>query len=382
MKSINEKSTIRNPQSAIRVLIVEDSMLSAQMIKRVLETDPDIEIVGIAHDGYEAKALNRKLSPDLILMDIHMPNMNGVEATRIIMRHNPVPILVVTATIQTNMTEIFDALEAGAMEAIHTPTVRKFSDIKNLDIRELQFVGRELLRKVHSISTLGTFVCDKAARIKKEKYGVASLTHVGKRVTEPIKGRPADTVIAIGGSTGAPIALRQLLKQLRKDFPAAVLIAQHMEESFTRGLAEWLDSYSELKVIEARNNDMIVPGSVYVAEGGKNMKVSDEGKIIITGMPSQEMYKPSVNVLFKSIAEVYGKNAIGILLSGMGSDGAEGLKTMRDFGALTIVQDEDSSVVYGMPRAGVELNAVDKVLSLNGIMVEVMNYIKKKCDKQ
>jgi two-component system chemotaxis response regulator CheB len=360
----------------IKVLIADDSMMAIQMIKRILNTDPQIEVVGIAHDGFEAKSMHRKLQPDLILMDIHMPGLDGIAATKIIMQHNPVPILMVTATVTRNQSKIIEALSAGALEAIETPAVRKFSDIEKLDHGKLQIIGRTLLRKVHALSKLGDL-----AHMKRQPSPQTCLkepvqTPKGHALrTSAIQGIISNRVIAIGCSTGGPNALKEVLKVVPADCPAAILIVQHMEKGFTQGLANWLNDLCAIRVVEARADDMIVPGTAYVAKGGMHLKVTKNHKIELSSASENTAHQPSVDVLFKSLADVYGNRTVAMVLTGMGSDGAEGLGILRETGAVTLAQDKKSSIIYGMPMVAAESGAAQKVLPLSDIMLEALRAV-------
>jgi len=331
----------------IRVIIADDSLVAREMLAQILLSDPDIEVIGQAADGGEAVEMVERLRPDLVTMDIHMPRLDGLKATERIMAFTPTPILVVSSSVHgEGMGSAFDALDLGALEVIKKPEPR--------DWAELDRIGREVIRKVKILAN------------------VRVITHIrgrhSRRAVVPLSavGPAARSVIAIGSSTGGPSALLSVLGRFPADLPVPVVIAQHIADGFVPGLVSWLDAGCKIRVVAAEDGGRVEPGTVYFAPTGANMVIEREHtKFRAPG--SSELYIPSADVLFESVARTYGKRAVGVLLTGMGSDGAEGLKLMRNAGAATIVQDEASCTVFGMPKAAIEIGAAEKIVELNDI---------------
>ena len=325
---------------SIRVLIAEDSMVARELLVLVLESDPDLEVVGQARDGAEAVECAERLRPNVVLMDVHMPRLNGYDATRLIMARAPVPIVMVSATVDpAAMDASFEALAAGAVALLpkpagpghpeHAPTVER------------------LLQTVKSMATVPV-VRRWATRRPPDPPGVRT-----RRLG----------VIAIGASTGGPQVLAQLMRELPAATDVAVLVVQHIATGFVLGLAEWLARTTTLSVKLASTGEAVRPRTVYVAPEAAHLEVDAGRKLVLAAPRADDGFVPSIDRLFRSIARVYGAEAMGILLSGMGRDGAEGLLALRKSGAITIAQDEASCVVFGMPGEAVKLGAAELVLS-------------------
>ncbi len=334
----------------IRVLVVDDSIVPREMLTQILESDPDIEVVGTARDGREAVGMVEELSPDLVTMDIHMPGMDGLEAIERIMAYHPTPILVVSSSVYgEGMGRAFDALRCGALEVMKKPEPREWEDLER--------IGRTIIRKVKVLAN------------------VRVITHVAgrrrvSRETVPFPEHRIDPdgfeLIAIGSSTGGPSALLQVLGALPADFPVPIVVAQHIADGFVPGLVAWLDAGCSIRVRLAEDGASIEPGAAYLSPTGVNMEVS-RGRIALSDPPRGQLYIPSADTLLTSAARGPASRALGVILTGMGADGAEGLRRMHDAGAPTIAQDEATCTVYGMPRAAVELGAVDAVLPVHEI---------------
>lgn len=358
----------------IAVLIVNDSPVAGQTLRRILLSDPRYRVVGIAPDGFEAERIVRTQPVDLVLMDIHMPGMNGVEATRRIMAIKAVPILIVTATVTRNMADVFECLRHGALEAIKTPGALLGG------APGLQPAAVHLLERIAIIASLRSAVGrGRPAEGVAAPRGAVPPAGTARPAAGPwSRGeaapavRPAEPrgirVVAIGASTGGPSALVTILKGLPRDFRPSVLIVQHIEPGFTRGLADWLASETPLPVSEASGGEMIQPGRVYVARGGEHHLVLTAGLALAyeTALPEQ-IHKPSVDRLFETVARACGARAAGVLCTGMGEDGARGLLAMHAAGSYTIAQDRQSSLIYGMPGTAVRLGAVRHECHLNEI---------------
>ncbi len=334
-------------EKRIRVVIADDSLVAREMLAQILMSEPDIEVIGQARDGIEAAEMVERLRPDLVTMDIHMPKLDGLKATERIMAFSPTPILVVSSSVHgEGMGRAFDALNLGALEVIKKPEPKDWADLDR--------IGREVIRKVRILAN------------------VRVITHIrGRRggVVQPAPAAPGATrrtLVAIGSSTGGPSALLDVLGRLPKALPVPVVVAQHIADGFIPGLVGWLDSGCQIGVVAAQDGQRIEPGVAYFAPTGMNMAV--DGPLLHFRKPGpSQLYIPSADTLFDSVARTHGRRAIGVLLTGMGADGAEGLKLMRNAGAATIAQDEGTSTVFGMPRAAIEIGAAEQVLPVNGI---------------
>lgn len=335
----------------IRVLIVDDSLVAREMLTQILATDSSIEVVGVARDGQEAVEAVAQLKPDLVTMDIHMPKMDGLLATEQIMAYHPTPILVVSSSVYgEGMGRAFDALQMGALEVIKKPEPRDWADLER--------IGRDVIRKVKLLSRVSVITHVKGRRRAIVEPQGATVTHAGRL------GRRS--IIAIGSSTGGPSALLNVLGRLPKEFPVPIVIAQHIAEGFIPGLVGWLDSGCAIQVLEAVDGQIAQPGCAYLAPTGSNLEM-DGYTMRFSAPQAGQLYIPCADTLFISVANSFSRSAVGVILTGMGADGAEGLKRMHDTGAATIGQDEESSTVYGMPKAAADLGAVDEVRAVNEV---------------
>ncbi len=339
--------------SPVRVLIVDDSQLACELLSEGLGRDPEIQVVGTAGDPYEARDKIVQLKPDVMTLDIEMPRMNGIEFLRKLMPQFPIPVVMFSALTDSGKQFALDALSLGAVDIVHKP----------------QAVGGE---------TLETVLDELRAKIKiaatvdvsrwKQSVPRATVKLGGTMVVPPQRQVPklAKKVVAIGASTGGTEAVRQLLVAFPACMPC-VLIVQHMPPGFTNLFATRLNGLSQMEVKEADDGDLILPGRALVAPGAKQMRVVESRgmyKVQIQDGPPVNGHCPSVDVMMNSVAALLGPQSIGILLTGMGRDGAAGLKAMRDAGARTISQDKETCVVYGMPREAYVIGAVEKQLPL------------------
>ncbi len=338
----------------IRVLVVDDSLVARDLLAQILSSDPEIEVVGLAHDGAEGVEMVKSLRPDLVTMDIHMPRMDGLAATEQIMAYTPTPILVVSSSVHgEGMGRAFDALSAGALEVVKKPEPRDWADLERM--------GRDIIRKVKVLS-----------RVK-------VITHMrGKRVGPDSPVYPSTesllassrSLVAIGSSTGGPTALLAVLGGLRADFPLPIVVAQHIADGFVPGLVSWLDGSCAIKVVQATDGEDLVSGRVYVSPTGINTEVFGN-RIHFTKLREGQLYIPSADNLFESVARTCKERGVGVLLTGMGADGALGLKSLFDAGGFTIAQDEQTSTVFGMPKSAIEAGAARKVLPVQDIGAEL-----------
>ncbi|MGD0231013.1 MAG: chemotaxis-specific protein-glutamate methyltransferase CheB [Syntrophorhabdales bacterium] len=344
----------------IEVLVVDDSPVACALLSHVLSSDPGIRVIDAAGSGRDAIESIKRHRPDIVTMDINMSYMNGFEATRIIMETDPLPIVIVTDRPDIHELEMsFQAIEAGALAVLqkpHGPGHPAYAtNVKDL---------------ITAVKLMSEIKVVKRRKSIAEKKGAPRINAV-----DTLLSRPAEVkVIAIGASTGGPPVIETILSGLSKDFPLPVVIVQHMAPGFTEGLAEWLRRKSSLSVHVAERSGVIRPGHVYLAPDGFQMKVDANGRLLCTDDGPENGLRPSVSYLFRSVSKVFGKASVGVLLTGMGKDGAEELKVMKEKGALTIAQDEESSVVFGMPGEAIRINAAtyalppDRIVSmLNGL---------------
>ncbi|KVW94805.1 chemotaxis-specific protein-glutamate methyltransferase CheB [Thiobacillus denitrificans] len=342
----------------IKVLVVEDSPVVREFLIHVLSADPGIRVIATAHDGEEALDAVRRYGPDVITMDIHMPKMDGLEATRRIMETDPRPIVIVSGSYDPGeMATTFEAMEAGALAVLSRPAGIGHADHETTARELVQTV--KLMSEVKVVRRWPRVRPDALAR-SPEKTGPAHA---------PAKMR----IVAIGASTGGPPALHTLLAGLPKTFPVPVLIVQHMAAGFIQGFVEWLRQSVSLPVQVARHGELILPGHVYFAPDDYQMKVERSGKVALTRDAPENGLCPSVSYLFRSIADNYEGDAVAGLLTGMGRDGAEELRLLKEKGAVTFAQDKDSSVVHGMPGEAIKLDAATFVLPPDKIAAVLVN---------
>lgn len=360
--------------SQVRVLVVDDSISARSLLTVILQSDPGIQVIGQAKDGKEGVELAKKLRPELITMDILMPVMDGFEATQHIMAECPTPILVVTASqnLRRDRDHIFDSIAMGALDVVAKPR------IESLDTPG-QSSG-ELIEKVKLLSRVKV-VRHIAGQLKDwrvpkgEVQGDEQPRRSG--VCHPSLVTPQRfEIVAIAASTGGPKALREVLGALPADFSAGVVIVQHIAAGFTAGMIEWLQRYTHLRVMEAGPNDWSERGVALVAPEGVHLVVAPGGPIrLVEGQPA-DVHRPSANVLFWSLAKSYGAKALGVILTGMGTDGASGLVEMKKAGAHVLAQDEATSAVFGMPKAAINFGAVDEVLPIEAIGPRIFELVK------
>ncbi len=339
----------------IRIFIVEDSAVMRELLQGILSADPDISVVGTAANGADAlEALSHGV-PDLVTVDINMPGMNGFELTRRIIENQPVPIVIVTANWRPEeVATTFKAIEAGAVAIVGKP--------HGPGHRDHERDARYLVQTVKAMSEVKM-----VRRWSRPRAAVAPTrpTAVPARqfVPSPTQKTPHPEVVAIGASTGGPLALQTILRGLRPEFPAPILIVQHIAVGFLQGLVDWLAATTGFRVSIAGAGEQALPGHAYLAPDGFHMGVAVDRRLVLSLAAPDAGLRPSVAHLFESVSRVYGAFAAGVLLTGMGRDGAEQLKMMRDGGAMTIAQDRESSLVFGMPGEAVKLDAAAFVLS-------------------
>jgi two-component system chemotaxis response regulator CheB len=344
----------------IKVLVVDDSPVVRDLLKHILTLENEMVVIGEAKDGQEAVEFVERNKPDVITMDINMPRLNGFDATRQIMQKNPVPIVIVTASWDpSDLNKAWQAMEAGAVAAVEKP---RYSTEENYRNNSKNIV--DTVRLMSQVKVV--------RRWPKRKVAV---TEVSADRTESRLSAPRYEIVAIGASTGGPPVIKELLETLPENFSAPIAIVQHIARNFTAGLVEWLDRSTALKVRVAKNREILEAGTVYVAPDGLQMKVDLSSHIILTDDPPENGLKPSVSYLFRSIAEIFGKKAVGILLTGMGKDGANELRTLKDKGAITIAQDKETSVIHGMPGEAIKIGGATHIAAPDRIVGLLMRLI-------
>ncbi len=346
----------------IRIAIVNDSMLAVESLRRVIHDIPGYQLLWVAHDGEEAVNRCDDHCPDIILMDLIMPKMDGVEATRIISARHDCAILVVTAIIEGYAGRVFEAMGAGALDAINTPVLGASGSGEG---------AASLVRKIRTIAML---ISDKPARnVRGKEPGKITRTDI-----------PEVPLIAIGASTGGPAALREILQTVPQDSGAAIAIIQHVDEQFSASFINWLNDYSPLTVRAARPGDHFRANEVLVCGREDHLIMTPGGSLDYTPHPIEQVYRPSVDVFFESLYKNYETQSLAILLTGMGKDGARGLKKLRDKGWHTLAQDQASCAVYGMPKAAKALDAATEILALGDIGPRLVRWTedlgKSACD--
>ncbi|MBT9266524.1 chemotaxis response regulator protein-glutamate methylesterase [Pseudomonas sp. MG-9] len=336
----------------MKIAIVNDMPLAVEALRRALAFEPAHQVVWVARNGAEAVQLCAENTPDLILMDLIMPVMDGVEATRRIMAESPCAIVIVTVDRQQNVHRVFEAMGHGALDVVDTPA---------LGAGNAQEAAAPLLRKILNI---GWLIGEKTSR------------------TRPVPATQRSSgsckrLVAIGSSAGGPAALEVLLKGLPRNFSAAIVLVQHVDQVFAAGMAEWLASASGLDVRLAREGEPPQAGAVLLAGTNHHIRLLKNGTLAYTAEPVNEIYRPSIDVFFESVANYWSGDAVGVLLTGMGRDGAQGLKLMRQQGYLTIAQDQQSSAVYGMPKAAAAIDAAVEIRPLEKIAPRLLEVFPK-----
>ena len=363
------------PSQKIKVLIVDDSALIRKLLSEILSSDIALEVVGTAMDPEIAKRKIKELSPDVITLDVEMPKMDGVSFLKLIMRNKPTPVLMISSLTEKGAEVTMDALEAGAIDFVSKPS----SDISGT----LQNFSEEIITKVKLAAKVKVYPGITTTRpvVKPKPKPQPVRTHLDPdekfSATAIIKRSPmqnniintTDKVIAIGASTGGTEAIKEILMTLSVDIPPVVIV-QHIPPVFSRAFAKRMDALCPLKVAEVNDRQILMPGHVYIAPGDRHLLVKRDGAkycCLLNDGPRVNRHIPSVDVLFRSMAQYVGPNGMGIILTGMGADGARGLLEMKEAGAFTIAQDEKTSVVWGMPGEAVKRNAVEKIASLYDI---------------
>jgi two-component system chemotaxis response regulator CheB len=346
-----------------RVLIVDDSAFMRKVLEQIFNADDQLQVVGHAKDGREAVAMAESLKPDVITMDINMPHMDGLQATAQIMTTNPKPIVIVSSESREGAAGSLKSLELGAIEFVGKPS-------SGIDL-DMQSVKEELLRKVRMAAKVRVVrtASRLALTVQGAKGGAAPAKQSPPVRTAPVI--PADQrfpVVVMGASTGGPATVMRLAPGFTRDFPAAVFLVQHMPASFTTQYAAQLAEFTTIRVKEAEANEPVQPGTLYICPGAQHLRVTPSGRIQLDAASGRiNGYLPNIDVTMETVAVYAGPMSIGVVLTGMGADGANGAKAIKSAGGMVFAQDEATSVIFGMPAEAIKLNAVDQVLGIDDI---------------
>ena len=361
-------------EKQIRVLVVDDSVFMRQIITTILESDPAIKVTNIAKDGEKALEILKTEQFDVITLDINMPRMDGITALKHIMATNPMPVVMISALTQEGANETIQALSIGAVDYVAKPSGSISFDIDKQRDEIVEKVKAAVTSKLRRVALPTTKVKE-----------VAPVKHVSSRASdEPVEGvisRRKDVIVAIGASTGGPTTLLEILPLFPKDLNASVVLIQHMPSLFTKTFAQRLNESCEISVKEAEDNEFLKKSMVYVAKGSNQLLVREEPgtdrKILKIDSETKAIYTPNVDIAFNSIAEI-SKNIIGVVITGMGSDGSKGLLKIRNVGGRTIAEDESTSVIFGMPKESIKNGAAEYVLPAGKIAEKIIALVKEK----
>lgn len=335
----------------IRVMVVDDSAYNRQTIKTMLQTDPLVEVVGVASDGVDAIAKTLRLKPDIITLDFEMPEMDGFSFLRWLIHERPTPVIMVSSYSNKNMA--IKALEFGAVDFIQKPTRRASGMLRNIE--------KDLLSKVHAAMNTNMDLLAKNMKL---------LSDVSEEAEVEEFASPYD-IIAIGSSTGGPAALQIILTHIPREIPASIVISQHMPKGFTAPLAKRLNSIAWINIVEASDGDELRQGTALICPGGSHMEVQSTKKgrkwVKIVEASDDDKYVPSVDALMSSVAKAYSERSLGIMLTGMGNDGSEGMLEMKAQGSHTVAESEETAIVFGMPNEAIKIKAVNTILPVDRI---------------
>lgn len=363
----------------IRVLIVDDSALVRQILTTMLDSDPGIEVIGTAQDPYAAREKIKQLEPDVLTLDVEMPRMDGITFLSNLMRLRPMPVVMVSSLTDRGAEVTLRALEIGAFDFVSKPKIDLAHTLE--DYRD------EIVAKVKAAAGMRRFKAPPAGRETTPQAASAPASSVPPRYSAdavipreiPRHFRTTECIVAMGASTGGTEAIKEILRRLPADGPA-IVVSQHIPEAFSGPFAARMDRESAMTVSEARDGQQILPGHVVVAPGNRHLLVVRDGARYVCRLsdgPPVNRHRPSVDVMFRSVAQAVGPNAIGVLLTGMGEDGAQGLAEMRAAGATTVAQDEASSVVWGMPGEAVRIGAAERVLDIGAIAPAILQLAQR-----
>ena len=356
----------------IRVLVVDDSALVRSLLAEIINRQPDMECIGSANDPLIAREMIRELNPDVLTLDIEMPRMDGIDFLGRLMRLRPMPVVMISTLTERGAEVTMKALELGAVDFVSKPRIGVadgLSELSSQIVEKVRIAAAAHIKRAITAPSLAGAAAGEAAPVR------APVTSIGRVSTEKL--------ICIGASTGGTEAIKEILTRLPADSPG-IVITQHMPPGFTTSFAARLNSLCQLTVKEAANGERILPGHAYIAPGGKQFRVDRSGANYLAVVEDGELvnrHKPSVEVLFKSVAHVVGRNAFGVMLTGMGNDGAKAMREMKDAGSYNYVQDEASCIVFGMPREAILHGAADEVLPLTSIAPALIAKLSSATDR-
>jgi len=354
----------------IRVLVVDDSAFMRKVLQSIIASDPQLEVCGEARDGRDAVTQTEVLKPDVISMDINMPHMDGLQATEIIMSSNPRPILIVSSESREGAEVTLKSLELGAIDFVAKPTGGidlDMSSVKDELCRKLKMAAKVRVVRTATRSKLQHEVASSAPRVEPARNGDHGLQEVKAAVNAAARNAGKFPLVLLASSTGGPATLMKFIPHFPRDFPGAVILVQHMPGNFTSQFSAQLEEVSRIRVKEAEAGEIIVPGQLYVCPGSHHLRVSPTGRISLDDGPRIAGYRPCADLTFESAAEYAGPMTIGVILTGMGNDGAKGVQTIRSVGGHVIAQDESTAVIFGMPQEAIKTGAVDQVLPMEAI---------------
>jgi len=350
-----------------RVLIVDDSAYMRKVLEELIRTDPKLEVVGQAKDGREAITMAQSLQPDVLTMDINMPRMDGLEATQHIMTQNPRPIVIVSSESRQGAASALRALELGAIDFVTKPSSAIDLDMKN--VRDELLCKLKMAAKVRVVRTAARH--DLSAAVE-SRSPAPSTKEIGIPETRL-------SLVMIAASTGGPATLMRLIPRFPKDFPAAVVLIQHMPATFTSQLSLQLTEVAAIRVKEAEANEALQPGTFYVCPGSHHLRISLTGRVKLDDGPRISGYRPCADVAFESAAAYGGANVVGVVLTGMGNDGARGVQALKAARGSVLAQDEATSVIFGMPAEAIRTGAVDQVVGIEEMYPAIEKYVESIC---
>ncbi|WP_447968322.1 protein-glutamate methylesterase/protein-glutamine glutaminase [Nitrospira sp. M1] len=373
-------------KATIRVLVVDDSTFIRHAIARMLSKYPEIEVVAQARNGEEALAMVREFSPDVMTLDIEMPGMNGLDVLEIVMRECPTPVIMVSSLTEDSAKETLRALELGAIDFIS----------KQLDgsLLKISQIEAHLLEKVRAAASsrekIAGFLSETTSRQSPKDFSKVSHS---EGLSWPLKGErqsesrdSVDSLVVIGSSTGGPKAIQEMLMQFPSSFPCGVLVIQHMPKFFTKPFADRLNEQCAVSVCEAKDGDVLQVGRVFVAPGSRHLRLEQHGgqkvTVRISSDPTHLPYRPSVNLAMESAANIFGSSLIGVVLTGMGNDGELGMAAIKAAGGCTLVQNEESCIVYGMPKAVITAGHADVVVPISRMAAEIVARVSRLTERQ
>jgi len=364
----------------IKVLIVEDSPTIASILRRLIESDPSLQVVGVATNGAEAIRLAARHRPQVITMDVNMPQMSGLEATEYIMAHTPTPILVLTASLGSQDVDLsFKMLSAGALEIIEKPAAEDWEKAGKRLLERLKLLSRikvitHLRGKSRTTSDL--LVQPRLITPTEVEGGLIHPRPISN--SKPLVANPdllnsRFKILGVAASTGGPPALARLFKELPASFPLPILLVQHIPAGFSTGLAEWLNNETALKVKNALEGEIPQPGTIYLSTDDNHLTVNPYGQLHLDNSPARFSLRPSADLTFESMARTWPGETLAVILTGMGRDGTEGMYFLKQGGGYNIAQDETSCVIFGMPKSAIERGVIDKILPLS----EIASFLKE-----